>query len=102
LFSDFRKKLVIGASAALLLSSVAAGVVAADPVKSADFDMQVSAGAKPCLPNASAEVEIKSLGPVEVMTVDAVGLPPRTDFDFFVIQVPNKPPSGRRRSVGGR
>jgi hypothetical protein len=91
LFNDFRKKLTVGASAALLLSGVAAGVVAANPVKSADFDMQVSAGAKACLPNAQAEVHIKSFGPVEVMTVDAVGLPPKTDFDFFVIQVPNKP-----------
>jgi hypothetical protein len=36
-------------------------------------------------------VHILSRGPVEVMTLDASGLPPKTDFDFFVIQVPNKP-----------
>jgi hypothetical protein len=53
--------------------------------------MRVSPGAATCLPNAKAHVSIKSLGPVEVMNVTATGLPPNTDFDFFVIQVPNAP-----------
>src|SRR5215475_6128804 len=44
-----------------------------------------------CLANASAAVRIQSLGPVEVMTVNVRGLPANTDFDFFVIQVPNSP-----------
>jgi hypothetical protein len=44
-----------------------------------------------CLPNARAAVNVKAMGPVEVMTVRAAGLPASTDFDFFVIQVPNAP-----------
>ena len=44
-----------------------------------------------CLAKASARVMIKSLGPVEEMDVDVRGLPPNTEFDFFVIQVPNGP-----------
>ncbi|HJV86408.1 MAG TPA: hypothetical protein VJ698_13115 [Noviherbaspirillum sp.] len=44
-----------------------------------------------CLPNATATVSILPQGPVEVMSVSARGLPPRTDFDFFVLQVPNAP-----------
>jgi hypothetical protein len=36
-------------------------------------------------------VNIKSLGPVEVMRVKASGLPRNSDFDLFVIQVPNTP-----------
>ena len=32
-----------------------------------------------------------SLGPVETLVVDVSGLPPKTDFDFFVIQVPTAP-----------
>jgi hypothetical protein len=44
-----------------------------------------------CLPDAHARVRIESLGPVEVMNVDVFGLPPNTDFDFFVIQVPDTP-----------
>ena len=92
MFRFIRHKLTVGATSALLITAVAAGTVAAaNPIKSADFDMQVSAGAKACLPNAKAEVHIKSLGPVEVMTVDASGLPPKTNFDFFVIQVPKAP-----------
>lgn len=44
-----------------------------------------------CLPNASARVIDHSIGPVEIMTVLVSGLPANTDFDFFVIQVPNAP-----------
>ena len=44
-----------------------------------------------CLQQAQGEVTIVSQGPVEVMTVDVEGLPPRTEFDFFVIQIPNAP-----------
>jgi hypothetical protein len=44
-----------------------------------------------CLPDAYARVHIEPGGPVEVMTADVSGLPPNTDFDFFVIQVPDAP-----------
>ena len=43
------------------------------------------------LPQARGTVTINSLGPVEIMTVNVAGLPPNTDFDFFVIQVPLAP-----------
>jgi len=91
MFGRIRKKVAVGTTTALLVTTVAAGTVAANPVKSADFAMQVSAGASTCLPHARAEVHITSLGPVELMTVEARGLPPDTDFDFFVIQVPHSP-----------
>jgi hypothetical protein len=42
-------------------------------------------------PNAHGLVKIESVGPVEIMKVTVWGLPPNTDFDFFVIQVPNAP-----------
>jgi hypothetical protein len=44
-----------------------------------------------CLTDAHARVHIESLGAVEVMNVEVFGLPPNTDFDFFVIQVPDAP-----------
>lgn len=44
-----------------------------------------------CVPQATARVLIKHDGPVEVMTVSATGLPRSTDFDLFVLQVPNAP-----------
>src|SRR4051812_44168497 len=91
MFGFARKQLAVGAVAALLASTVAAGSVAADAGKVTSFTMQPSAGAKTCLPNASARVQIKSLGPVEVMTVNLAGLPPNTDFDLFVLQQPTGP-----------
>jgi hypothetical protein len=59
----------------------------------ARFQMVRSAAAEAgnCLSNALANVSVKSLGPVELMEVDASGLPPNTEFDFFVLQVPNGP-----------
>jgi hypothetical protein len=44
-----------------------------------------------CLAGARAEVRVISLGPVELMNVDVSGLPPNTEFDFFVLQLPNAP-----------
>ena len=44
-----------------------------------------------CLANASAKVKVENEGAVEELTLKARGLPPSTNFDFFVIQVPNTP-----------
>src|SRR5215510_6321327 len=44
-----------------------------------------------CLPEAEGRVTIVSEGLVEIMRVDVSGLPPTTEFDFFVIQLPNTP-----------
>ncbi len=85
-----RHKLVLCATAAMLVTSVAAGgVLAASPT--VDFDMPVSGGAKACLPSATAHVHIRSLSVVEALDIDASGLPANTDFDFFVIQIPTAP-----------
>ena len=51
----------------------------------------VSKGAATCLPHARGEVHIRSIGPVEIMTVDVNGLPPKSDFDLFVLQLPTAP-----------
>jgi hypothetical protein len=63
----------------------------AKPVKTITFTMVVSAGAATCLPKATATVTDHTLGPVEDLTVSVSGLPPNTDFDFFIIQVPKAP-----------
>src|SRR6476660_2447967 len=59
------------------------------------FEFPMTRGAKlvasGCLANAAARVSIKPGGPVEVMDVNVEGLPPNTDFDFFVIQKPGAP-----------
>src|SRR5882724_2235359 len=61
------------------------------PKEEIEFDMVVSTGAATCLPQASGHVTITSQGPVEVMDVEVTGLPPKTEFDFFVIQLPKAP-----------
>jgi hypothetical protein len=44
-----------------------------------------------CALNATARVTVNSLGPVEVMHVEASGLPPNEEFDLFITQQPNAP-----------
>ncbi len=69
------------------------GAAAGPAVKQTSFQMVPSATAvgANCLKGAQAKVSIKSRGPVEVMNVWADHLPKNTDFDLFVIQVPNAP-----------
>jgi hypothetical protein len=52
------------------------------------FDLVSSAA---FLPKAHGRVKIESVGSVEIMSVTVWGLPPNTDFDFFVTQVPKAP-----------
>ncbi|PZS34564.1 MAG: hypothetical protein DLM58_05510 [Pseudonocardiales bacterium] len=59
----------------------------------ASFALQRSAASVKagCLVNAKAKVRVKSVGPVEIMTIEASGLPKNTEFDVFVTQLPNAP-----------
>src|SRR6185437_11596360 len=50
-----------------------------------------AAAAAGCIPDARARVTVNSLGNVEVMHLEASGLPPKTEFDAFIIQLPNSP-----------
>src|SRR5579871_1381889 len=104
-----KTRLAAVAGAAVLAAGGAAGTAAAAQSSTAgaqsstagaqssttrtSFDMVRSATAvgAHCLKHAEAHVTIKSRGPVEVMTVEAKRLPRNTDFDLFVIQVPNAP-----------
>jgi len=75
-----------------LFPAGSAGTVAAGE-KHIAFDMVPSAAATNgnCLQDATARVTIDSKGSVEHMDVHVSGLPPNTEFDFFVIQLPNAP-----------
>ena len=79
-----------------LIAALVAGIVAGSAnANEKKFNFNMARGAKlvasGCLPNATARVSIKPGGPVEVMDVSVEGLPPNTDFDFFVIQKPGAP-----------
>ena len=71
----------------------ASAVLASTPEHSVRFSMVRSSAASGagCLSGATAKVSIRSDGPTETMRVSATGLPPSTEFDLFVIQVPNAP-----------
>lgn len=85
----------VGTAAAGLMALTAFNLnAAAQPTSEAktfEFPMVVSGGARACLPQANGRVTIHSIGPVEIMHVLVTDLPPNTDFDFFVIQVPTAP-----------
>jgi hypothetical protein len=75
-----------------------AGVAMATPVSPADsfgnnfiFSMVPTGGAEPCIAKATGRVTITSFDVVENMHVEVRNLPANTDFDLFVIQVPNFP-----------
>jgi hypothetical protein len=74
-------------------ATAAAATSAKTPHDRASFALERSTAsvAAGCLPYAGAHVKIKNKGPVEIMTVDAFGLPKNTDFDLFVNQLPNAP-----------
>ena len=77
---------------AALLSSVAFSPFSAHAqTKTLQFDMTVSEGASRCLPKAFATVTDHTFGNFENLEVVVHDLTPNTDFDFFIIQVPNKP-----------
>jgi hypothetical protein len=85
---------VEGTMIAGLLALAMTQQAAAQPASKAtvfEFPMVVSAGAKSCLPNVSGRVTIHSSGPTETMHVLVTGLPAKTNFDFFVLQVPKAP-----------
>jgi hypothetical protein len=73
-----------------LTSATPSSEAAEDRIK---FEMVPSAAAEGagCLLDARANVTVRSRGPVERMIVRVEGLPPNTEFDLFVIQLPNAP-----------
>ncbi|HMF97135.1 MAG TPA: hypothetical protein VKE96_22710 [Vicinamibacterales bacterium] len=81
------------AVAAATLVGVAGTQAAAKGNNKQEFNMVRGAKlvASGCLPNATANVRIRPRGAVEVMDVEVAGLPPKTEFDFFVIQKPGAP-----------
>src|SRR5437868_4875590 len=89
----FQRLKFLTAPAALTLVLTISPLTAA--TKNADgtvsFNMVVSAGAKTCLPNATATVSIRPAGQAEILDLSVEGLPPNTEFDFFVLQTPKAP-----------
>jgi hypothetical protein len=84
---------ILAAAATLAVSLGAAYSAGASPAKhdaGYTFRMVRTPGVT-CLPNASASVRIVRGALNDTMTVNVHGLPARTGFDLFVIQLPTKP-----------
>jgi hypothetical protein len=65
---------------------------AAAPPEELKFDMAVSAAAAGCLPQAQGHVTVRDASAGnQRMQVSVNGLPPNTEFAFFVLQVPTAP-----------
>jgi hypothetical protein len=94
---SYRTKIALAAGAAGLAAAgfalAATASSAAPQPKTVNFGMVRSAAAQGagCLANAHASVKVTPNGITEIMDVDVSGMPANTDFDLFVIQVPNAP-----------
>jgi hypothetical protein len=86
------KKYVVSTAIATVLA-MGHGVRVSAATDLIRFSMRRSATVRTagCLLDASGAVTVKTFGPMEVMSVDVTGLPPNTEFDLFVIQLPNAP-----------
>ena len=90
-----RTGLLLAIVAGALLAALGGSLAARGAAKQGriEFDM-VRSGAVAnagCLHHARGHVVVTSKGPVEVMDVTVDSLRPNTDYDLFVIQVPNAP-----------
>ena len=81
-----------GAAAVLGVTATVA-VASGAPARAHSFSFRLvsSAGISSCLPHARGNVTITPQGENDTMVVHVAGLPKNSEFDLFVIQVPNKP-----------
>ena len=86
-----RVRASLALAGALSLGTMGVGATPAAAAKNLRFKMQVSPGAADCLPNAKGRVTVNHLGAVETLHVEVNGLEPNTEYDLFIIQVPNAP-----------
>jgi hypothetical protein len=81
----------VGAAAVLGVTATAVAVGAQAPDHSFSFRLVPSAGISSCLPHARGNVTITTHDENDTMVVHVSGLPKNSEFDLFVIQVPDKP-----------
>ena len=81
----------VALTAGLTAASGSTARSAVHPADSFTFSLVPAAGISSCLPGASGSVTVTTGNLNDKMKVSVSGLPHNTDFDLFVIQVPNKP-----------
>ena len=91
-----RKAITVAAAtgaAAVLGVTATVAVASGAPARAHGFSFRLvpSAGISSCLAHARGNVTITPQGENDKMVVHVAGLPKNSEFDLFVIQVPNKP-----------
>ena len=91
-----RRAITIAATtgaAAMLGVTATVAVASGAPARAHGFSFRLvpSAGISSCLPHARGNVTITPQGENDKMVVHVSGLPRNSEFDLFVIQVPDKP-----------
>ncbi len=84
-----RVALILGAI--LLVGVLIAATAAAQSNRKSFKILRPVAAPQGCLKNARGDVDIRSLGPVEILTVGVKGMPPNRTFNLFVTQLPQEP-----------
>ncbi len=79
--------LMVGLAGILTVGTVAAR----SPIFTFDMVRSSAAAAAKCLPDATAQVRIRELGAVEVLTLKVEHLAPNLGYSFFVLQAPDAP-----------
>ena len=74
---------------AALMATVVVWPTSSFAVDNKTFKMVASSNS--CVPGASARVTVSTLGDIQTLHVEATGLPKKTTFTLFVIQVPQAP-----------
>jgi hypothetical protein len=77
--------------AAVALAAITGAPNAGQAANNFSFPLVVSSGALGCVQSAEGRVTLNALGIFESMHIEVSGLPPKTDFDVFLIQVPTAP-----------
>jgi hypothetical protein len=101
-FSSSLRRIAFAAGLVAAAAAASTPALAADEEASAAADWEAPfafnmvrspglAASPNCVRWAKGRVSIQKMGGVEEMTVQVQGLPPNTDFAFFVLQVPNFP-----------
>jgi hypothetical protein len=82
-----------GAVAVASIGFIGLAASGSDASTTTQFDMVRSAAAEKsgCLAGAKAHVRVEQRGENERMTVSVSGLPPKTEFDLFITQLPDAP-----------
>jgi hypothetical protein len=85
--------LALGALGAVGVANVGHATQARHNHPDARFPMvrSTAAATTGCLPHAKAKVKITKLEGAEQMDIHATGLLPKTEYDLFIIQVPDAP-----------